>query len=306
MKTDAATFRRLLPGLQYMARFPTAKLEVVCERYGWPAAEVRTAIEDMVGSVPRWDEEMLSEFAGKLRIKVPPYTPPQFVPKLPDERPRQGRSPAAAASVEAPWPRRAPDPRTQDLPPAPVAAAAPRVAAPVRPWESVKRPQRATVERYWPILAEIAARPEASPTSIAARHGVMPSTFSAFRRAWWVGLEINAENLGEFRRWAAARWEGVQFSEASPGSATSEPVRQAAPVSTFEAKFAVSAPTPAADTLDATLEELAALAVAYRKNRRRGWPYATLRRTLIGVCSEVVELAVPGGVRLVAGEGARG
>ena len=56
--------------------------------------------------------------------------------------------------------------------------------------------------------------------------------------------------------------------------------------------------------LDDLLIEVANVSQAYRQAMGYGEPCHTLRRSLIGLCQEVVELSVPGGVAAVA-EGGR-
>lgn len=335
MKVTAKLFTGLLPALQHMARFPTAKLEAVCGRHGWPAAEVRTAIEAMVGEVPRWEEETLAEFAGKLGVAVPPYMPAPIAPRAfaGDHPPAGGRCRAAAAeddldvrsfraSLRAPAPVRkvlaeTVSRATVEASPAPRLTEGPLPAFVVRPWERMKRVWPRTLNTYWPVLERLAANPEADAASEIASAGLRWSGWRKWRELWLGNLALDSALLRELQAWAVAEigrdklsplvlcWDGAPVpSLTSPAPAKAESPAGAPGDPKAGVRLEPSRPARVphgaitmlpTSAVDDLLIELVDLAKAYGRARKRGGPCAILRRTLIGVCQEVCELTLPGG-----------
>lgn len=89
MKTNAQQFKRLLPALQHLARFPGANGDYICRKHGCNKDEVLSAIRDMAGVLSLWDEESLAARAKDFGVKVPPFNP-------------NGGGTAAAAVAEPP------------------------------------------------------------------------------------------------------------------------------------------------------------------------------------------------------------
>lgn len=76
MKTTAEQFKRLLPTLQHLARFPHCNRAKICERDAVAQSEVDAALVDLTDGAPSiWDEDCIAELAKGFGVKVPAYDP---------------------------------------------------------------------------------------------------------------------------------------------------------------------------------------------------------------------------------------
>ena len=171
---NADEVRPLLPALVHLARFPTANLRVVCERWGVDAARVTAGIrevESVAGHAGGFDDELLARACKRWKLSVPAF---QALPP-----PREKPAPASPAVARANGPdvraARKPDPR----------AVGPRVTVPEPspvPPEVVGRPRRKD-DFYLAVCVELLqGGGRLSEGEACTRHGLGSSTWIYFKK----------------------------------------------------------------------------------------------------------------------------
>jgi hypothetical protein len=187
MKITAEAFRRLLPTLQHVARFPGCNRQSICKRDGVSVEDLDALIVEACGSIANWDEEYLANLGADLHVPIPAYKP--------------GGLPRSAPVVEsrpvAPAPRAA------------VCESAPRAAAtePAGKWPWLKRSkvQPRTFEKHFPVLWAAAANPGVTLSEVCKKAGVKVGAFYMFRSFYFAGIEVTPQHVELFRRWAAEK-----------------------------------------------------------------------------------------------------
>lgn len=188
----------------------------------------------------------------------------------------------------------------------------------VWPWMSVQRPRVGTFNQFWPVLLAIAqGEPAIDVMPIVRAQGVPWRLYRNFVGVYWEGAEVDRESVEAFRQWAVTRWGADALVESARTPVAARVVGDAqvsgsvAPTSLPETgtaswRMKVSGGRVEGIEINAScavselLTELVSVAKAYGRAERRCLPRTRLRRSLIEICTEVVEIAVPGGAAAVA------
>ena len=99
MKTTAEQFKKLLPTLQHLARFPGCNRTLIAKSDGLDLAEVEGVIAAECGALSLWDETALADAAKRLRVRVPKWRPKPHPAPAPVPSPAKLLAPAAPVAI---------------------------------------------------------------------------------------------------------------------------------------------------------------------------------------------------------------
>lgn len=230
MSSQARAFKKLLPVLQHLARFPGANARAICARHEFGLDVVDQFVREVFGGFASLDEETLAEAGSKFGVDVPAWKPaPLAGPKVNPSAPVVATLPRKLGRESAVLPlgRRLHEELPDQSEPArkgeeSVASQKLSAAGETFPWVGKRRLLARVFEKYFPVLVALACSPDETAKVVCGRLNAPFQPFYQFKSDFFRGLEITPQNVEAFRRWAMnklgtdfpAAWRSVDCSTA--------------------------------------------------------------------------------------------